>query len=94
MFAGRDLLKMSDRDLRDVRGKEIAMIFQDPMTSLNPVHSVGGQIREALMAHFDMSTREANFESSSCSSRSESRARDRARRTTPISSPAACVSER
>jgi oligopeptide transport system ATP-binding protein len=60
MFAGRDLLKMSDRQLRDVRGKEIAMIFQDPMTSLNPVHTVGGQIREALTAHFDLSTREAN----------------------------------
>jgi oligopeptide/dipeptide ABC transporter ATP-binding protein len=60
MFAGRDLLKMSDRALRDVRGKEIAMIFQDPMTSLNPVHTVGGQIREALTAHFDMSTRAAN----------------------------------
>ena len=60
MFAGRDLLKMSDRELRGVRGKEIAMIFQDPMTSLNPVHTVGGQIREALTAHFDMSTRDAN----------------------------------
>ena len=60
MFAGRDLLKMSDRELRGVRGKEIAMIFQDPMTSLNPVHTIGGQIREALTTHFDMSTREAN----------------------------------
>ena len=60
MFAGRDLLKMSGRELRAVRGKEIAMIFQDPMTSLNPVHTIGGQIREALTTHFDMSTREAN----------------------------------
>ena len=60
IFAGRDLLKMSDRELRGVRGKEIAMIFQDPMTSLNPVHTIGGQIREALTTHFDMSTREAN----------------------------------
>ena len=60
MFAGRDLLKMSGRELRAVRGKEIAMIFQDPMTSLNPVHTIGGQIREALTTHFDMSTRDAN----------------------------------
>jgi oligopeptide/dipeptide ABC transporter ATP-binding protein len=60
MFAGRDLLRMSDRALRDVRGKEIAMIFQDPMTSLNPLHTIGGQIDEALTAHFDLSRREAN----------------------------------
>ena len=53
-FAGRDLLKMSDRELRDVRGKDIAMIFQDPMTSLNPVLTIGRQIREALETHFDM----------------------------------------
>jgi oligopeptide/dipeptide ABC transporter ATP-binding protein len=48
---GRDLLSMSDRQLRTVRGRELAMIFQDPMTSLNPVLSVGRQIREALQAH-------------------------------------------
>jgi oligopeptide/dipeptide ABC transporter ATP-binding protein len=59
-FAGRDLLQLSDRELRAIRGKEIAMIFQDPMTSLNPVHTVGWQIREALTTHFDLSTKEAN----------------------------------
>jgi oligopeptide/dipeptide ABC transporter ATP-binding protein len=53
-FAGRDLLKLSDRELRSVRGREIAMIFQDPMTSLNPVLTVGRQIREALETHFGM----------------------------------------
>jgi oligopeptide transport system ATP-binding protein len=53
-FAGRDLLRMSDRELRRVRGREIAMIFQDPMTSLNPVLTVGRQIREALETHFGM----------------------------------------
>jgi oligopeptide transport system ATP-binding protein len=53
-FGGRDLLQLSDRELRDVRGKEIAMIFQDPMTSLNPVLTIGRQIREALETHFDM----------------------------------------
>jgi oligopeptide/dipeptide ABC transporter ATP-binding protein len=53
-FEGRDLLQLSDRELRDVRGKDIAMIFQDPMTSLNPVLTIGKQIREALVTHFDM----------------------------------------
>jgi oligopeptide transport system ATP-binding protein len=53
-FGGRDLLQLSDRELRGVRGKEIAMIFQDPMTSLNPVLTIGRQIREALETHFDM----------------------------------------
>jgi len=54
MFGGRNLLALSDAELRRVRGKEIAMIFQDPMTSLNPVLTVGRQIREALETHFGM----------------------------------------
>ncbi len=54
MFGGRDLLTLPDSDLRRVRGREIAMIFQDPMTSLNPVLSIGRQIREALETHFGM----------------------------------------
>src|SRR3954452_6991552 len=58
-FGGRDLLRLSDRALRSVRGKEIAMIFQHPMTSLNPVLTVGRQIREALETHFGMRRREA-----------------------------------
>src|ERR671937_906173 len=59
LFEGRDLLKMSDRELRGVRGREIAMIFQDPMTSLNPVLTVGRQIREALETHFGMDKKAA-----------------------------------
>ena len=47
-FHGRDLLRLSEDDMRRVRGAEIAMIFQDPMTSLNPVLTVGFQIMEAL----------------------------------------------
>jgi oligopeptide transport system ATP-binding protein len=54
LFEGRDLFQLSDRELRDIRGKDIAMIFQDPMTSLNPVLTIGRQIREALETHFDM----------------------------------------
>jgi oligopeptide transport system ATP-binding protein len=59
VFQGRDLIRQSDRVLRSVRGKEIAMIFQDPMTSLNPVLTVGRQIREALETHFGMDRKEA-----------------------------------
>ena len=60
MFGGQDLLQLSDDDLRTIRGKEIAMIFQDPMTSLNPVLTIGSQIREPLETHFGMDRSEAN----------------------------------
>ena len=60
MFGDRDLFRLSDRELRRIRGRDIAMIFQDPMTSLNPVLTIGRQIREALEAHFDLSKAEAN----------------------------------
>jgi oligopeptide transport system ATP-binding protein len=60
IFEGRDLLHLSDRRLRSMRGREIALIFQDPMTSLNPVLTIGKQIREQLKAHFSMRKQEAN----------------------------------
>ena len=47
-FDGKDLLRLSDREMRQMRGDDLAMIFQDPMTSLNPVFTVGEQIAEAL----------------------------------------------
>jgi oligopeptide/dipeptide ABC transporter ATP-binding protein len=59
VFDGADLLRQSDRALRRIRGREIAMIFQDPMTSLNPVLTIGRQIREALETHFGMARRDA-----------------------------------
>ena len=59
-FEGRDLIGLTDEELRTIRGKEIAMIFQDPMTSLNPVLTIGRQIREALETHFDMDKDAAN----------------------------------
>ncbi len=59
IFRGRDLLKLSKEEMRLVRGAEIAMIFQDPMTSLNPVLTIGSQITEALKLHMGMSNREA-----------------------------------
>ena len=51
IFKGDDMLKMSKKQLRDIRGGEMAMIFQDPMTSLNPVFTIGDQISEAIMVH-------------------------------------------
>jgi oligopeptide/dipeptide ABC transporter ATP-binding protein len=60
VFDGSDLIKRSDRELRRIRGKDIAMIFQDPMTSLNPVLTIGRQIREALETHFGLSRAEAD----------------------------------
>jgi peptide/nickel transport system ATP-binding protein len=50
-FEGRDLLKLSEAEMRKIRGKDISMIFQEPMTSLNPVLSVGRQLRETLEVH-------------------------------------------
>ena len=60
-FDGKDLLKLSDAKMREMRGDDIAMIFQDPMTSLNPVFTVGEQIGEALRLHRKLSHREARL---------------------------------
>jgi len=59
IFMGRDLLAMDKNDIRQVRGKEIAMVFQDPMTSLNPVLTIGRQITEALELHMGMDKHQA-----------------------------------
>ena len=58
-FNGRDLLKLPEREMKKIRGNRISMIFQDPMTSLNPVVTVGLQISEALVAHQNLSEAEA-----------------------------------
>ena len=62
-FAGRDLQAMSERERRSLLGGEIAMIFQDPMTSLNPVHKIGDQLGEAMRLHEDVSKRQARARS-------------------------------
>jgi oligopeptide/dipeptide ABC transporter ATP-binding protein len=59
-YKGRNLLSADEDDLRGIRGAEVAMIFQDPMTSLNPVYRVGAQIVEAIRAHEDIPEDEAN----------------------------------
>jgi oligopeptide/dipeptide ABC transporter ATP-binding protein len=59
LFKGRDLLQVSWDDIRAVRGKEISMIFQEPMTSLNPVFTIGMQVMEAVLVHEKVSREEA-----------------------------------
>ena len=54
-FQNRDLLKLSEEEIREVRGKDIAMVFQEPMTSLNPVLTIGRQLTETMEQHLDMS---------------------------------------
>jgi peptide/nickel transport system ATP-binding protein len=58
-FEGRDLLALSEPEMRAIRGKEISMIFQEPMTSLNPVLTIGWQIAEALVLHEGLGSRDA-----------------------------------
>jgi oligopeptide/dipeptide ABC transporter ATP-binding protein len=59
MFQGRDLLKLGGRQMEDIRGREIGMIFQDPMTSLNPTLTIGTQITETLRRHLGMNRKQA-----------------------------------
>ena len=59
LFEGRDLLSLSEKHMRTVRGGDIAMIFQEPMTSLNPVYTIGDQIIEAILLHQDVDHRQA-----------------------------------
>src|SRR6266536_3303957 len=59
MFDGRDVLKLSSREVRDIRGKRIAMIFQDPMTSLNPFMRVSKQLMEVTQLHLGYSSAQA-----------------------------------
>ena len=84
---------MSRRRLRDIRGNDIAMIFQDPMTSLNPVHTIGRQLVEAILLHRDVTEEGgAGARGSSCSRPSASRAPSGGSTTTRTSSRAACAS--
>jgi oligopeptide/dipeptide ABC transporter ATP-binding protein len=59
LFEGRDLLQLSEEEIRQIRGNRIAMVFQEPMTSLNPVFTLGDQITEALLAHEKVTHAEA-----------------------------------
>ncbi|HLR65457.1 MAG TPA: ABC transporter ATP-binding protein [Pseudogracilibacillus sp.] len=59
IFNGKNILEMSEREMRKVRGKEMSMIFQDPMTSLNPVLKIGRQLMQGIMLHLKLSKKEA-----------------------------------
>jgi len=59
LFRGRDLLRLSEREMLKVRGSDIAMIFQEPMTSLNPVYTIGDQIMEAILLHQEVDYQQA-----------------------------------
>jgi peptide/nickel transport system ATP-binding protein len=59
LFQGRDLVQLSDSELRSIRGNDIAMIFQDPLSALHPLYSVGKQLTETMRAHGDVSKKQA-----------------------------------
>ena len=59
LYSGRDLLKLTPHEMINVRGQELAMIFQEPMTSLNPVYTIGQQMTEMFLLHTDLSKKEA-----------------------------------
>ena len=60
LFNGEDVTRFSERQMREFRGKKVSIIFQDPMTSLNPVYTIGNQLREAILLHTDRNRAEAN----------------------------------
>ena len=94
-FEGRDLLTVSNDELRTVRGNDIAMIFQDPLSSLHPFYKVGNQIVEAMQAHREHLRRPLPASApSSCWRWSASPTRASASTPTRTSSPAACASAR
>ena len=58
-FNGHEIEKMTDKDFRKIRGNEVSIIFQDPMTSLNPVYTIGNQITEVIRLHTDKDKKQA-----------------------------------
>lgn len=87
LFEDQDLLKLPEKQMREIRGGKISMIFQDPMTSLNPVMTVGAQIAEVVLLHNKISKAEAGSGPRRCWSRWVSPAAGAM--TIPTSSPAA-----
>ena len=92
LFRGENLLTADSKRLREIRGNEIAMIFQDPMTSLNPVHKIGKQLEEAALLHNDMTKKEARARSIEMLKVVGIPHATGASTTIRISSPAACAS--
>ena len=95
LLHGKDLLKASPRELRDVRGKDVAMIFQDPFACLHPMYRVGDQIAEAVRAHVERLEVEGVRARGRGARRRRHPERPRPRHaTTRTSSRAACASAR
>ena len=93
LFAGQDLLTMAEADMRAIRGRDIAMVFQEPMSSLNPVMTVGAQITEPLRIHLGLSPPAPPATApSSCSAWSASPMPSAGSTSFRTSSPAACGS--
>ena len=92
LFKGRDLVGLPENEMRKIRGKEIAMIFQDPMTSLNPVLTISRQIGEALQLHMDMDRAAARKRTIELLKLVGIPWRRTASTTTRTSSPAGCAS--
>jgi peptide/nickel transport system ATP-binding protein len=91
-FEGQDLLALDERAMRRIRGNRIAMVFQEPMTSLNPVLTVGDQIAEAVMIHQGKGRSDAMRHAAEMLRLVASRMRSGASSTTRTSSRAACAS--
>jgi peptide/nickel transport system ATP-binding protein len=93
LFEGRDLLGLSEGQMREIRGEEISMIFQEPMTSLNPVFTIGYQITETLHMHREITKQAARGRAVELLKLvGISDAEKRGSTSTRISSPAACAS--
>ena len=91
-FDGKDVLALPARELRAIRGAEISMIFQDPMSSLNPVYTIGDQISEPLRMHRGMARRAARAEAGSSWTASAYRLRASGSTRTRTNCRAACGS--
>ena len=89
---GRRIDTLPAREMRHVRGRRIGAIFQDPLTSLNPLYTIGRQLEETVLAHLPLSRRAARSGRSRCSPRSASRRRSGGSTSTRTSSRAACAS--
>lgn len=63
LFNGEDIIQKTDKEMQDIRGKDISMVFQEPMTSLNPVFTIGSQVQEVLFNHTDITKKEARLKS-------------------------------
>ena len=92
MLGGRDLLSLPEHEMRKVRGNDVSMIFQEPMTSLNPLFTIGDQISEALLCHKDMSAADAKAETIRLWKRSAFPQPPRASTNIRTAFPAACAS--